>query len=119
MLLTKNNAVLQNDVEGKDDQSIFRNVVVRVPSQNFDIFLNEICSGIAYFDRKEISSKDVTEQYIDIDARLKAKKILEARYSELLKKANKVSEMIEIEPQLATIREEIDAKEGQLRYMKN
>lgn len=115
----KNNAVLENDVEGKDNQSIFRNVVVRVPSQNFDIFLNEISNGIAYFDRKEISSKDVTEQYIDIDARLKAKKKLEVRYFELLKKANKVSEMIEIETQLAIIREEIDVKEGQLRYMKS
>ena len=69
--------------------------------------------------QKEISASDVTEEYIDVDARLKAKKILEARYFELLKKANKVSEMIEIETQLATIREEIDAKEGQLRYMKS
>ena len=45
--------------------------------------------------------------------------MLENRYFELLKKANKVSEMIEIETQLASIREEIDAKEGQLRYLKS
>ncbi len=115
----KQNATIQNDVEGKDYQTIFRNIVVRVPSQNFDAFIKEISNGVSYFDRKEISSKDVTEEYIDIDARLKAKKILEIRYFELLKKANKVSEMIEIETQLASIREEIDAKEGQLRYMKS
>ncbi len=115
----KQKATIQNDVEGKDYQSVFRNIVIRVPSQNFDLFINEISNGVAYFDRKEISSKDVTEEYIDIDARLKAKKILEERYFELLKKASKVSEMIEIETQLATIREEIDAKEGQLRYMKS
>jgi Domain of unknown function (DUF4349) len=115
----KQKATIQNDVEGKDYQSVFRNIVVRVPSQNFDAFIKEISNGVTYFDRKEISSKDVTEEYIDIDARLKAKKILEIRYFELLKKANKVSEMIEIETQLASIREEIDAKEGQLRYMKS
>jgi hypothetical protein len=115
----KQKATIQNDVEGKDYQSVFRNIVVRVPSQNFDLFINEISNGVAYFDRKEISSKDVTEEYIDIDARLKAKKILEERYFELLEKASKVSEMIEIETQLASIREEIDAKEGQLRYMKS
>ncbi len=115
----KQNAIIQNDVEGKDYQSVFRNIVVRVPSQNFDLFIKEISNGVTYFDRKEISSKDVTEEYIDIDARLKAKKILETRYFELLKKATKVSEMIEIETQLASIREEIDAKEGQLRYMKS
>ena len=115
----KQKATIQNDVEGKDYQTIFRNIVVRVPSQNFDAFIKEISNGVSYFDRKEISSKDVTEEYIDIDARLKAKKILETRYFELLKKATKVSEMIEIETQLASIREEIDAKEGQLRYMKS
>ncbi len=115
----KQKATIQNDIEGKDYQSVFRNIVIRVPSQNFDSFIKEISNGVTYFDRKEISSKDVTEEYIDIDARLKAKKILEERYFELLKKANKVSEMIEIETQLASIREEIDAKEGQLRYMKS
>lgn len=112
-------AIIQNDTEGKEYGSIFRRITVRVPSKNFDLFLSDISKGVSYFDNKEISSQDVTEEYIDTDARLKAKKILEARYLELLKKANKVSEMLEIEAQLSSIREEIEAKEGQLRYMQN
>ncbi len=113
------NAIIQNDTEGKNYESVFKNITVRVPSKNFDLFLKDISKGVAYFDNKEISSQDVTEEYIDIDARLKAKKVLEARYLELLKKANKVSEMLEIEKQLSAIREEIEAKEGQLRYMQS
>lgn len=115
----KHNAIIQNDTEGKEYGSVFRRITVRVPSKNFDLFLSDISKGVTYFDNKEISSQDVTEEYIDIDARLKAKKILEARYLELLKKANKVSEMLEIEAQLSAIREEIEAKEGQLRYMQS
>jgi len=115
----KYNAIVQNDTEGKDYGSVFRKIIVRVPSKNFDLFLSDISKGIAYFDNKEISSQDVTEEYIDIDARLKAKKVLESRYLELLKKANKVTEMLEIEKQLSAIREEIEAKEGQLRYMQS
>lgn len=115
----KHHAVIQNDTEGKDNNSVFRRLAVRVPSKNFDLFLDDISKGVTYFDNKEISSQDVTEEYIDVDARLKAKKVLEARYLELLKKANKVSEMLEIEAQLSTIREEIEAKEGQLRYMQS
>ncbi len=115
----KHGATVQNDVEGKNYESLYRNITVRVPSQHFDTFLSDISKGVNYFDKKEISSQDVTEEYIDIDARLKAKKILEARYLELLKKANKVSEMLEIETQLSAIREEIEAKEGQLRYMQS
>ncbi len=115
----KNDAIIQNDNEGKNYGTVFRNLVIRIPSKNFDIFIADISKGVSYFDKKEISSDDVTEQYIDIDARLKAKKVLEIRYFELLKKANKVSEMIEIETQLATIREEIEAQEGQLRFMQS
>ena len=84
-----------------------------------NLFLKDISKGVAYFDNKEISSQDVTAEYIDIDARLKAKKVLENRYLELLKKANKVSEILEIEQQLSAIREEIEAKEGQLNYLQN
>lgn len=114
-----NNAIIQNDTEGKDYGSVFRRLIIRVPSKNFDLFLKDISKGVAYFDNKEISSRDVTAEYIDIDARLKAKKVLENRYLELLKKANKVTEMLEIEKQLSSIREEIEAKEAQLNYMQN
>lgn len=112
-------ATIQNDTEGKDYESVFRKLIIRVPSQNFDVFIKSISKGVAYFDNKEISSQDVTAEYIDIDARLKAKKVLESRYLELLKKANKVSEMLEIEAQLSAIREEIEAKQGELQYMEN
>ena len=83
------------------------------------MFIKDISTGVDYFDNKEISSQDVTEEYIDIDARLKAKKKLENRYLELLSKATKMSEMLAIEAQLSAIREEVEAKEGQLRYLQS
>ncbi|HEY0092484.1 MAG TPA: DUF4349 domain-containing protein [Flavobacterium sp.] len=118
-VVRKFGGLIQNDVEGKDYQSLFRKITVRIPNQNFDAFVSEVGKGIAYFDRKEVTARDVTEEFIDLDARLKAKKMLEERYLELLKKASKVSEMLEIEKQLAAVREEIEAKEGQLRYMES
>jgi len=58
----KHNAIIQNDTEGKEYGSVFRKIMVRVPSKNFDLFLNDISKGVTYFDNKEISSQDVTEQ---------------------------------------------------------
>lgn len=115
----KGKATIQNDSEGKGYGTIYRRITVRIPSENFDTFIKDISSGVDYFDNKEISAQDVTEQYIDIDARLKAKKKLENRYLELLAKATKISEMLAIEAQLSAIREEIEAKEGQLRYLQS
>ena len=114
-----NGGSIQNDSEGKNYETVFRNLVVRIPSQNFDVFIQNISKGVSYFDNKEISAEDVTAEYIDIDTRLNAKKALENRYLDLLKKANKVSEMLEIEAQLSAIREEIEAKQGQLNYLKS
>ena len=52
----------------------------------------------------------MSEEFVDLEARLKAKHELEKRYLELLKQAKNVKEMLEIERELANIREEIEAK---------
>ena len=93
--------------------------MINIVKPGFNAFIDEISQGVNHFDRKEISSQDVTEQYIDLEARMNAKKKLEKRYLELLSKANKVSEILEIEKELAVIREEIEAKEGQLKYLQS
>jgi len=110
---------VQTDSEGKDYNAVTRTMVVRVPNENFENLVRDVSSGISYFDEKEISSQDVTEEFIDLEARLKAKKELENRYMELLKRAVKVSEILEIEKELVAVREEIEVKQGQLNYMQN
>ena len=115
----KYKASIKNDSQYNDGDGLSRNLNIRIPNENFDAFINEISKGVNYFDRKEISSEDVTEEYIDVASRIKTKKVLEERYYELLKKANKVSEILEIEKQLSEIREEIESKEGRLNYLEN
>ncbi|SFC53333.1 DUF4349 domain-containing protein [Flavobacterium phragmitis] len=117
--VANNRARIINDSEGKDFATLFRNLTIKVPSQNFDRFINDVSKGVSYFEVKNISAQDVTEEYIDLTSRLKTKKKLEERYLEILKKANKVSEILEIEEQISTIREEIEAKEGQLKYLES
>jgi hypothetical protein len=117
--VSSNKARIINDSEGKDYGTVFRNLIVKVPSQNFDRFISDVSKGVSYFEVKNISAEDVTEQYIDLTSRLKTKKKLEERYLEILKKANKVSEILEIEEQISAIREEIEAKEGQLKYLES
>ncbi|MDI1316863.1 DUF4349 domain-containing protein [Flavobacterium sp.] len=115
----KYKSFIKNDSQSNDDYQLSRTVYIRIPNENFDAFISEISKGVSYFDRKDISSEDVTEEYIDVVSRIKTKKVLEERYYELLKKATKVSEMLEIEKQLSEIREEIEAKEGRLKYLQN
>lgn len=117
--IAANKASIQNDSEGKDYGNIYRNLTIRVPSENFDTFINSVSKGVSYFERKDISAQNVTEQYIDLTSRLNTKRKLEARYLEILQKATKISEILEIEKQISAIREEIEAKEGQLKYLES
>src|SRR5690606_22288880 len=111
--------LVQNDNSGKDYNRIYKNVTVRIPTENFQQFIDGISEGVAYFDHRDISREDVSEEFVDLEARLKAKRTLEERYLELLKKANKVEEMLQIERELSNIREEIEAKQGRLQYLQN
>lgn len=118
-IVKKNNGFVERDEESKDYENFYRTIIVRVPNQNFEKICNETMKGIAYFDEKVITTEDVTASYIDVEARLKAKRELEDRYLQLLSKANKVSDMLEIENELSSIREEIESKQRTLTYMQN
>lgn len=115
----KYNALVQSDVQNNDAYSLGRTIVVRINPQYFETIVASVSKGVKHFDRKDLSAEDVTEEYVDVEARIKAKKILEERYFDLLKKANKISEMLAIEKELATIREEIEAQQGRLKFLQN
>lgn len=110
---------IQSDNAGKNYNQLYRNMVIRIPTESFQPFIDSISKGVPYFDQKDISRQDVSEEFVDLEARLKAKRELETRYLELLRQAKNVKEMLEIERELSSIREEIEAKQGRLNYLQN
>jgi hypothetical protein len=92
-------------------------LVIRVPQDRFDELVNSIASNADTLDRKNIETKDVTEEYVDTQARLKTRLSLENRYRQLLGQAGKMDDILKIEKQLGGIREEIEAAEGRLKYL--
>jgi len=118
-LVKIHNGFVQNDNSGKNYNKEYIRMTIRVPSEKFEDILFGISEGVGYFDQKDISQKDVTEEFVDVKARLNAKRKLENRYLELLQQAKNVKEMLEIERELSKIREEIEAKEGRLNYLQD
>lgn len=117
--INNNKGYIQNDNSSKSYNRVSRQITVRIPTQNFQPTIDSISQSVKHFDRKNISSKDVTEEFIDLEARLKAKRELENRYLELLAKAKNVKEILEVEKELSQIREDIEAKQGRLQYLQN
>lgn len=112
----KYNAYVANENEQTDNYSISNTMVIRINCEKFDQLADELTNIAIYVNNKTIDSEDITEQYIDAQARLKSKKEVETRYQDLLKKANNVREILEVEDHLRVVREEIEAYEGKLRY---
>lgn len=94
-------------------------LIVRVPAKDFDKFLTAVLDGIEKIDYKRIDIEDVTEQFVDIEARLKSKRQLESKYADLLTKASSMEDILKIQKEMESIREEIESAEGRLKYLSN
>ncbi len=110
---------LADDREQRNQNVLEQTITIRVPSVEFDGLLDDVSSGVTRFDKREVRAIDVTDEFVDVEARLKTKKETESRYRELLKQANSVEEILKIEEQIGKLREDIESTEGRLRLLKD
>lgn len=90
---------------------------IRIPCSNFEKFIAEIETGHGEIIYKQIDARDVTDQFIDLETRLENKRNYLIRYNDLLKKANSVREILEIEEKIRGLEEEIESTTGRLKYL--
>ncbi|MEQ8688985.1 MAG: DUF4349 domain-containing protein [Imperialibacter sp.] len=103
----------------KNEGMIEQSVAVRIPDDKFEVFMAAISSYAGKVDSKNVNAIDVTEEYVDVETRLKTKKELEARYIDLLKQAKTVTDMVAIESQLGQVRTDIESMQGRMNYLQN
>lgn len=94
-------------------------VVARVPASRFDSALDQIHGVASRVISEKVSGQDVSEEYLDLEARLRTKKALEAQFLDIMKQARKVSDDLEVQSQLGDVRTEIERLEGRRRFLEN
>jgi len=104
------------NLKNSDNQSGYE-LVIRIPVVNFERFVGSAEKGSSKVLYKEIQARDVTEEYVDLETRLNSKRNSLARYNEIMKKANTVKDILEIEGAIRMLQEEIESTEGRLRYL--
>ncbi len=92
---------------------------VRVPAAQFDAVLGEIRSVGSRVAAEKITGQDVTEEYIDLEARIRTQKALEGQFLEIMKRAARVSDALEVQNALANVRTEIERLEGRRRFLES
>ena len=91
-------------------------VTIRVPKDKFHAAVQEI-EGYGKVLDERTTSEDVTEQYIDLKARLENLESQEKRLQEILDMAKTVEEVLEVERELERVRGEIERFQGQINYL--
>lgn len=108
--------IAEENQERYDDR-IETRAVIRVPAENFDRLVETLSSKAEFVDRKNVKVLDVTEEYVDLEARLKNRRDIEKRYRQLLGQAKNVNDILNIEKQIGEVRGQIESAEGKLKYL--
>ena len=106
-----------NEQFSKSNYEFRYSLKLRVPAKNFDQMLQTINGGEDEIISKNIQTDDVSGEYLDLETRLKSKRAYLKRYEELLKKANNIDELLQIESQIRQLIEEIESQESRLNFL--
>jgi hypothetical protein len=93
-------------------------MVLRVPEPRLDEALDQL-STLGEVDSRRLSADDVTEQVIDLEARVASLVAVRDRLRAMLDRSAEVSEIMSVERELARVQAEIDAIEGRLRHLRS
>ena len=109
------NSTAQVNQSGKKQGTL----TIRVQADKYDALLAELAKTGKVMGQN-ITGRDVTEEYVDAEARLKTQRELETRLLQLLaEKTANLTAVVEVEQKLANVRENIEKTEGRMRMLKD
>lgn len=91
--------------------------ILKVPASGFSSFLNNLEKVKHEKLQRSIQGQDVSEEYVDLESRLKAKQMMETQYIDFMKKATKPADLVQFANQLGAIQEQIEQIKGRMRYI--
>lgn len=115
-LATKAGGQVASSQSSRDDKRASGEITIRVPAQRFDQLL-ESTSGIGKIEHREVSSQDVSGEFVDLQARVRHLQAQEQFYLGLLGKARVVGDAIAINQHLSGVQAEMERIQGRLRLL--
>ncbi len=89
---------------------------IRVPVERFDDAVARL-SGLGENVSSSLSSRDVTEEYVDLEGRLDYWREQEAFYTRLMREAETIDDLVTIQTRMQDVLLNIEQIEGRLRYL--
>lgn len=92
-------------------------VIIRVPEKKLRIMLVYIRSLGVRVVSENLIGYDVTDKYVDLKARLSTLEKTKQKFEDILKKANKITDILQVQQELINLQEQIDDLKGQQQYL--
>jgi hypothetical protein len=111
------NGYVVSSYKNEYERGVSGRIIIRVPSEKFEEAfesLRQLAVAVPY---ETTTAKDVTEEYVDLEAQLGNLLATEAQYLSLLEKAENVEDMLRVQKELSNVRGEIEQIEGRMKYL--
>ncbi|MCK4800711.1 MAG: DUF4349 domain-containing protein [Anaerolineales bacterium] len=92
------------------------NITIRVPVEKLDQVLEEIKSGAGQILNENISGQDVTQEYTDLESRLRNLENAEQQLTSIMEEAYKTEDVLSVYNRLVEVQEQIELIKGQMQY---
>lgn len=111
--------IVESNVYLESDETSTGKMIVRIPEKHFETFLSEAEAEASEILEKSVTGQDVTEQYVDLNSRVKSSRAVEERLLAFMKDAEKTEDLLKISNDLAKVQEEIEVLVGKINYLEN
>jgi len=111
--------IAESSVTKDGTEQVSGSMKLRIPQAHFQEFLNDAEGQAAEVLKRNINGQDVTEEYVDLESRLRSKRAVEERLLSFMKNAAKTEDLLKISADLASVQEEIEVIEGRMKYLEN
>ena len=101
----------------KEDERLAGIIAIRVPAEDFDTVMGALRGLAVDVTHEDTSSKDVTEEYVDLSAKLRNLEATEEQLLRLMEKTEKVEDILNIQRELSRTTGEIERTKGRMQYL--
>ncbi len=115
----KEGFVESSHVTDRGDAGKQASLTLRLPVASFSETMEALKALATLVEDERVSGQDVTEQFIDLEARLRNLKATEQQFLETLRRAFTIEDILKVQDRLSQVRSQIESLEGQLKYLAN
>jgi hypothetical protein len=116
-LAESNGGFVVNSNIGENQNQLYASISFRVLAENFDATITALHHMAVDVKSESTTGQDVTQEYTDLNSRLRNLEASEAQLLELMTKAGSVEEILAVQQQLTNTREQIELIKGQMQYL--